>query len=215
MSRRTSQLQRYSDLCWALSHGAESRDLVPMLEQLLKVSPEPGEIRRFAERHLAEQLLLKAPFRSARLARGLAQGGDDPEAWSLYGMALARVGCFQEALKAYRQAWRFAPHHPGHSHNLGHLLDVAMDRPSDGLEYLEAAYAAEPNVPDLASSLAHALARTGQGARALALLTQTHPMSREQAGTLIARWLAAAAPLAAQEPAQSLPQDLPPNEAET
>jgi predicted Zn-dependent protease len=52
------------------------------------------------------------------------------------------------------------------AHNLGHLLDVGMDRPEEALEHLARAHAAEPSHREIAASYAHALVRTGQRSEA-------------------------------------------------
>jgi tetratricopeptide (TPR) repeat protein len=94
-------------------------------------------------------------------------GGDDG-AHALAGLAHALLGNYHSAVAAYRRAIAIAPRNPWYQHNLGHLLDVGLDRPKVALRHLEAAHrAAGPDDGEISASLAHCLARLGEMSAAL------------------------------------------------
>ncbi|HEY6724027.1 MAG TPA: tetratricopeptide repeat protein, partial [Polyangiaceae bacterium] len=98
-------------------------------------------------------------------------------------------GNYRSAAAAYRKAMLLAPHFPMCAHNLGHLLDVALNRPGDALKYLEQAYTAFPNEPEIGSSYAHALVRAGQHSRAKTVLSDALDGDTSAAERLLAEWL--------------------------
>jgi len=177
-----------SDVAWALERGLPERDLTAMLESLLRSAPRGSSACLFAELRLAERKLQSQPFRAAVLARSVASQTNDHEAWGLLGLALTRLGEHRAAVRAFRRALAVNPDDPAHAHNLGHVLDVALDRPRQALRYLARSHRAEPEVGEIAASYAHALARVGARARALELLIESAGLSGPEAEATLARW---------------------------
>jgi tetratricopeptide (TPR) repeat protein len=178
---------------WALAHDFPSSELVPMLNKLLRYAEPSSRAAVFAKRKLAELLVQDNPWRSALLARELLHGGEetgaDERIWALLGLAQTLLGNYRAAVSAYRQAMARAPDFPMCAHNLGHLLDAALDRPQDALRYLKQAYTAFPNEPEIGSSYAHALARAGHHAHAKAVLAQALDGDAKAAEELLTGWL--------------------------
>jgi tetratricopeptide (TPR) repeat protein len=179
---------------WALARDLSPRDLVPMLRKVV-ARAEPGSAAAlFAQRHLGRLLLKDSPWRAARLAWDVLRHQEDDEAWAILGLAHTLLGNYRCAKTAYYRALALAPNCPAYAHNLGHLLDVALDRPRDGLRYLACAHRAEPNEPELASSYAHALARSGRLDDARRILRRA--LSKDEAGVerILTAWLGAHPP---------------------
>jgi len=86
------------------------------------------------------------------------------------GLAHTLLGIYRLATRSYRRALAPAPDCAGYEHNLGHVLDVALDRPQDALAHLERAHRALPEESEITSSYAHALLRSGQLDKARSLL---------------------------------------------
>jgi Flp pilus assembly protein TadD len=167
-------------------------ELIPMLEQLLSLAPTRSQQSRLAKHHLARLIVADQPWRAARLATELLADANDLETtdtnWAVLGMAQTVMGNYRSARRAHQNALALAPGAPSHLHNLGHLLDMAFNRPGEALRYLRAAYDGVPDEPEVASSYAHALARTGRIAQARQILSLALG-SAEDASALIARWL--------------------------
>jgi|SRR6187399_655285 len=181
-----------SDIQWALAHDLPSTELVPMLNKLLRHAESDSRAALFAKRKLAELIVQDQPWKSALLARELlkAEGVEpDERTWALLGLAQTLLGHYRAAAAAYRQAMALAPHFPMCAHNLGHLLDVALNRPDDALKYLEQAYSAFPNEPEIGSSYAHALVRAGQHSRAKTVLANALDGDASAAEHLLGEWL--------------------------
>ncbi len=103
------------------------------------------------------------PWRASVAARkALTHAPGEDRAWAVLALAQALLGQHRFAAHAYREALRFAPENPWYAHNLGHLLDIAMDQPSDALPFLSRAARELPSVNAVRASYAHALGRTGQ-----------------------------------------------------
>jgi Flp pilus assembly protein TadD len=100
-----------------------------------------------------------------------------------------RLGHYRAARRAFEKALRVAPEDASALHNLGHLLDVAFDLPAEALPHLTLACRVVPDEPSLASSLAHALARTGQKARAEQVLVRNARLSPGLAHATVESWL--------------------------
>jgi Flp pilus assembly protein TadD len=178
-----------ADVTFALEQGLGARDLLPMLQRLAKEAVPGSAESHFAKLCLARHLLDTNPFRAARLSRAIAH--EDPtndEAWGTYGISLTLLGHYRAARKALQKACALAPDHPGHAHNLGHLLDIGFDRPLASLRWLKMACLAAPEVPNIASSYAHALLRTGRRATALNLLRTHCAMDIETANQTLEQW---------------------------
>lgn len=164
------QLRRRAEQAIASDQGR--RVIVPLLERLVTVAPEGSAASLYAHRHLAEYRVEEHPWRALlSLRKVVAAQPDDDVVHALMGLAQALLSNFRAAVEAYRRALAIAPRNPWYHHNLGHLLDVALERPEQALRHLEIAHkATAPNDPEIAASLAHCLARLGKldAARALA-----------------------------------------------
>jgi Flp pilus assembly protein TadD len=160
-----------------------------MLERLLEIAPEGSEARRFGRLQLAELMIHTQPFRAASLARPIALECASDRAWGIVGLALTLLGHYRAAVRAYRHALLVAPNHAGYLHNLGHVLDVGLDRYHEARSYLELAHKGEPEVREIASSLAHAVARAGHVNRAIDLLCKPVGMTKSAALATIEIWL--------------------------
>ena len=131
-----------------------------LLDTLLERAPKGSEHALFAHRHLAELRLERHPWRAALHLREVAKArphDDVPHA--LMGLCQALLGNYVSAVEAYRRALAIAPDTPWYHHNLGHLLDVALDRHRDAVRHLRRANELEPEHDEIAASFAHALAR--------------------------------------------------------
>jgi tetratricopeptide (TPR) repeat protein len=164
------QLRRRAEQAIASDQGR--RVVVPLLERLVAAAPEGSPPSLFAHRHLAEYRVEEHPWRALLSLRKVAAAQpDDDVVHALTGLAQALLSNFRAAVEAYRRALAIAPRNPWYHHNLGHLLDVALDRPEQALRHLDTAHrATAPNDPEIAASLAHCLARLGKldAARSLA-----------------------------------------------
>ena len=190
--RPSADLERMlTDVEWAISKQFAARDLVPMLENLLRAAPATSEAAYFAKLRLSELIVGDAPFRAARLARDVLVSGDSDRAWAVLGLAHSLLGNYRLAARAYRQALALAPECAIYEHNLGHVLDVALDRPHDALAHLARAHRDMPEESEIASSYAHALLRSGQPQKAHELLVLA-VKSQEQAAEILKTWQAAA-----------------------
>ena len=159
-----------SDIEWALAHELPASELVPMLRKLLRHADPESTAALFAKRKLAELIVQDEPWRAALLVRELLERSADERLWALLGLSQTLLGNYRTAARAYRQAMAMAPDFPICAHNLGHLLDVALDRPHDALPYLKRAHRALSDESEIASSYAHALLRAGHEAEARTVL---------------------------------------------
>jgi len=137
--RPSPDLERMlTDVEWAMSKQFAARDLVPMLENLVRAAPPVSEAAYFAKLRLSELIVGDAPFRAARLARDVLVRGESERAWAVLGLAHTLLGNYRVAARSYRKALALAPECPVYEHNLGHVMDVAMDRPRDTLVHWHA-----------------------------------------------------------------------------
>jgi len=186
--RPSPDLERMlTDVEWAMSKQFAARDLVPMLENLVRAAPAASEAAYFAKLRLSELIVGDAPFRAARLARDVLVRGESDRAWAVLGLAHTMLGNYRVAARSYRRALALAPDCGVYEHNLGHVLDVALDRPQDALSHLERAHRALPHESEITSSYAHALLRSGQldKARQLLLLAVGSP---DEADEIFKAW---------------------------
>ena len=123
-----------------MSKQFAARDLVPMLENLVRAAPPASEAAYFAKLRLSELIVGDAPFRAARLARDVLVRGESDRAWAVLGLAHTLLGNYLVAARSYRRALALAPDCGVYEHNLGHVLDVALNRPQDALVHLERAH---------------------------------------------------------------------------
>jgi len=159
---------------WALREPLEPSEIVPILRRLLKMVPPEGEDALFAHRHLAELTVETNPWQAALSARKLTRHDpDDDQGWALLALSLTMLSHYRAAVRAYRKALALSPSNPWYAHNLGHMLDVGLDRPNEGLPLLSAAHRKEPQETEIAASYAHALGRVGKFEEARDLLRRS------------------------------------------
>ncbi|HKO49722.1 MAG TPA: tetratricopeptide repeat protein [Polyangiaceae bacterium] len=176
-----------TDVEWAMSKQFAARDLVPMLENLVRAAPSASEAAYFAKLRLSELIVGDAPFRAARLARDVLVRGESDRAWAVLGLAHTLLGNYRVAARSYRRALVLAPDCGVYEHNLGHVLDVALNRPHDALAHLERAHRELPEESEVASSYAHALLRSGQLDKARKLLARA-VKSPQEADDIFKAW---------------------------
>jgi tetratricopeptide (TPR) repeat protein len=177
-----------SNIAWAVAHGLGARDLIPMLERLIRHAASGSDCKISAQRQLAELIVERAPWRAALLTRDVLQHKDDDRAWALFGLAHTLLGNHRVARRAYSRALARAPGCASYAHNLGHLIDVAFDQPREALRWLKQAHGHAPDEEEIAASYAHALARCQQVPEAIAVLERVLN-SRAKALALLQRWL--------------------------
>jgi len=104
----------------------------------------------------------------------LGHCGEDDILHALMGLCHALLGNYRVAVRSYREASTLAPQTPWYHHNLGHLMDVALDDPVGAERHLRRAYDLEPEHDEIIGSLAHCVARLGDlnQAQKLAALAQ-------------------------------------------
>jgi tetratricopeptide (TPR) repeat protein len=156
---------------WAMRQDLGPEELVPMLRRLARTAAPESTDFTFAHRHLAELSVEQQPWSAALSARQvLARTPEDDGAWAVLGLSFTLLGHYRAAVSAYRRAISLAPQNPWYGHNLGHLLDVALDRPVEAVRLLHVAHEREPREADIAASYVHALGRVGRVADARKLL---------------------------------------------
>src|SRR5690606_12065898 len=130
------------------------------------------------------------PWRAALLARSVLKHDDDHRAWAVLGLAHTLLGHFQAAARAYRRAIRLHPTCASYRHNLGHLLDVALNQPRAALRHLAEAHRSAPDEDEIASSYAHALLRSLRMDDARRVLKRVFGgEDADRVEPLLARWL--------------------------
>ncbi len=158
-----------------------------MLENLVRAAPSASEASFFAKLRLSELIVGDAPFRAARLARDVLESGESDRAWAVLGLAHTLLGNYRVAARSYRRALALAPECAVYEHNLGHVLDVALNRPHDALLHLDRAHRLLPREGEITSSYAHALLRSGQLEKARRMLAGA-VKSPEQADEIMKAW---------------------------
>ncbi len=175
---------------WALRNSPEVDEILPLLAKLARNAEPESDAWLLAHRHIAELAIDRDPWKSALFARRVVRvDPEDDGAWSVLGLAQTLLANYRAAASAYRKALAIAPENPWYSHNLGHLLDVALGRPEEALPLLMAAYEAEPNENEIAASYAHALARTGKLAMAKKLYRRAVMRGATAEQLRLWRWL--------------------------
>jgi hypothetical protein len=193
--RRQQAQELRRQIEWTLARAVDPSDVLPLLHRLVRIAEEGSDESWFANLHLAELLVERNPWRAALCARRvLAHRPEDDRGWATLALCQTLLGNYKFAVSAYHQALTSAPNNPWYSHNLGHLLDVALDRAGDAVGWLRRAYDSAPNSGEVAASYAHALARVDRIAEARKVLTRAmkRGTSREHAALL--RWLEQGAP---------------------
>ena len=150
---------------WAQAEDAletSSKRAEALLTELVTMAEEGSEASLFAHRHLAELELERNPWKSALHLRKLQTYSDDDDiVYALMGLCHALLGNYRVAVRSYREASHLAPQTPWYHHNLGHLMDVALDDPAGAERHLRRAYELEPEHDEIIGSLAHCVARLG------------------------------------------------------
>jgi tetratricopeptide (TPR) repeat protein len=196
MSERSSleceRLRRDVEL--ALSNGPDPCQVLPLLHRLARAAEDGSEACVFAHRQLAEVLLERDPWRAALHARRVTRmRPEDDRGWAALGLSQSLLGNYQYAKAALVRALDCSPDNPFYAHNLGHMLDVALDRPREAVAHLQAAYERSGRHPDIATSLAHALARAGEPQAAKLLLSRAIRKRPTPDQRALLRWLEAGA----------------------
>jgi tetratricopeptide (TPR) repeat protein len=187
------RLQR--DIDRALAQGLEPDEILPMLARLARAAAPGSEAWLSAHRKLAELGVEHDPWRAAIFARRvLTSRPDDDGAWAVMGLAQSLLRNYRYAARAYERALAIAPDNPWYAHNLGHLYDVALDRPRDALPLLAQATEAQSSEADIAASYAHALARCGKVVMAKRILKRAIRRGGTADQMALWRWLDAGAP---------------------
>lgn len=179
----------------ALRDQLDPEEILPLLARLARAATPESETWVYAHRHLAELGVEHDPWRASLFARRvLALHPEDDGAWAVLGLAQSLLGNYRYAARAYERALALVPENPWYAHNLGHLYDVALDRPSDALPLLAQATGAETGEADIAASYAHALARCGKLASAKRILKRAIRRGGTADQMALWRWLDAGAP---------------------
>jgi tetratricopeptide (TPR) repeat protein len=189
-----SECQRLRrDVEIALS-GPDPLRVLPLLHRLAARAESGSDESVFAHRQLAEVLLERDPWRAALHARRVTRmRPEDDRAWAALGLSQSLLGNHQYASHALTRALACAPNNPWYAHNLGHTLDVALDKPHEAVVHLRRAYARSGKNAEVATSLAHALARSGKTRAAKALLARTIKQSPSPERRALMRWIDAGA----------------------
>jgi len=146
----------------ALRRERPRAEIMPLLERLLSQAPEHGEIYVYGHRRIAELLLQTDPWRAAlHLRRVIKTGSADDTTHALMGLCQALLGNFDSAVFQYERALALDPSNAWYHHNLGHLLDVALNMSQLAVVHLRWAHDAHPMEDEVTASLAHCLARLG------------------------------------------------------
>ena len=118
----------------ALRRERPRAEIMPLLERLLDNAPDHGELYVYGHRHTAELLLQDEPWRAAlHLRRVIRAGAGEDTAHALMGLCQALLGNFDSAVFHYERALALDPSNAWYHHNLGHLLDVALNKPQGAL----------------------------------------------------------------------------------
>ena len=180
----------------ALRRERPRPEIMPLLERLLAQAPEHGELFVYGHRHMAELLLQEEPWRAAlHLRRVLKSGAGDDTAHALMGLCQALLGNFDSAVFHYERALALDPSNAWYHHNLGHLLDVALNLPEVAVLHLRWAHEAHPMEDEVTASLAHCLARIGELDESEALAREALDLSPEhESHASLLSWIKRGAP---------------------
>ncbi len=166
----------------ALRRERPRAEVRPLVQRLLDEAPEDREVQAFANRLMAELHIEDSPWQAAlHLRRVLKLGVSSDSAHALMGLCQALLGNFDSAVVHYERAIAIQPGNAWYHHNLGHLLDVALDMPEAAARHLKIAHAAQPLEDEVTASLSHCLARLGQLDEAEALAREALDLDPDQA----------------------------------
>ena len=180
----------------ALRRERPRAEIMPLLQRLLGQVPEHGELFVYGHRHMAELLLQEAPWSAAlHLRRVLKSGAGDDTAHALMGLCQALLGNFDSAVFHYERALALDPSNAWYHHNLGHLLDVALNLPEVAVLHLRWAHEAHPMEDEVTASLSHCLARIGELEEAEALAREALDLSTDhESHASLLGWIRRGAP---------------------
>ncbi len=165
----------------ALRADASQTELQTMLARLVEVADEGSDDFIFAHKHLAEFHIESAPWQAAlHLRQALRFNERDDVLNALNGLCQALLGNYRSSVAAYRRALSLASRNPWYHHNLGHLLDIALNQPATALAHLRLAHVLEPGEAEITASLAHCLGRL-QGPDRLHKLDEARLLAEEAA----------------------------------
>lgn len=191
--QQAQELRRHIE--WTLARAVDPSNVIPLLHKLSRLADQGSEDAVFANLHLAELLVERDPWRAALHARRVVgQSVADDRGWATLALCQTFLGHYKFAVSAYQQALASAPDNPWYAHNLGHLLDVALDRAPEAVGWLKRAYGSAPSSAEVAASYAHALARDGQLTEARKVLTRAMKRSSSREHVALLRWLEQGAP---------------------
>lgn len=180
----------------ALRRERPRAEVMPLLERLLTQAPDGSELYVYAHRRIAELLLQSDPWRAAlHLRRVIKASAADDTTHALMGLCQALLGNFDSAVFHYERALAIDPSNAWYHHNLGHLLDVALNMPQLAVLHLRWAHDAHPVEDEVTASLAHCLARLSQLGEAEELAREALDLSpdHESHASLLA-WIRRGAP---------------------
>jgi tetratricopeptide (TPR) repeat protein len=180
----------------ALRRERPRGEVMPLLERLLGHAGDHGEVYVYAHRRIAELLLQTEPWRAAlHLRRVIKAGSADDTAHALMGLCQALLGNFDSAVFHYERALAIEPGNAWYHHNLGHLLDVALNLPQAALSHLRWAHDSQPMEDEVTASLSHCLARIGQVEEAEQLAREALDLSPDHESHLsLLAWIRRGAP---------------------
>ncbi len=172
---------------------------VQLAEQLLALEEEAPQRVTANAWQAATLLHAISRLQESRSTRPLEQDSKESSADPLpsleharvqaaFGLACTVLGHYRAAKRAYLRALKVDPHDAVAAHNLGHLLATKLGAPAASLIWLQRAHQGLPDNHEVAASLAHALVKTGQLERAVAILARVLGSSSKAHG-IVARWL--------------------------
>lgn len=189
VERTLASLRRKAEV--ALNESRAKWEIDSLLRRILELATPSSEVAIFAHRNLGELHLEENPWRAAlHLRTVLKTSPNDDGVQALMGLSQALLGNYRAAVASYRRAVRLAPTTPWYRHNLGHLLDVALCRPTEALPHLRAAHEHEPDHAEIVASLAHCLQNLGQQEQAKLLAARAVTLApRSKAHRQLLAWI--------------------------
>lgn len=187
----------------ALRDAEDPGSALPRLHALARGAPPGSDDYCFAHRTIAELIVDRDPWRAMLHARRvLVCEAEDAASLATMGLAATLLGHHRFAMSAYERALLADPANPWYAHNLGHLLDVRLDRPAEGLAWLEAAFARARGASEIAASYAHALARVGKLEEARRVLAGAFADAPSRDQRALIRWIESGAKAPAHQKAE-------------
>lgn len=148
-----------------------SERALSLFERALGTAEATSDEALYARRRLAQLYVEHNPWRAALHLRVVLKAEpDDDGSYATLGLCHALLGNYRSAVAAYSRAVRLAPTTAWYHHNLGHLLDVALDQPADAERHLRRAAALAGDHDEVLASLASCLGRLGHLAEAEQLI---------------------------------------------